>query len=178
MHCIHFMQFMQFIQFIHFVHPFIHHPLLQGRELKHDIATLVYHQSKPNDHPQVAEARSICRGMLQRDPLQRLGYRGAQEIKTHPFFASIDFDALLNKQLEPPFKPVVHGTEDTRNVDKTFTSIPAAVTPTPADGALSKVNEDFKDFTYTATLGDGAESYRVTALAEEEVLEEEMLRSR
>lgn len=113
------------------------------------------------------EARSICRGMLQRDPLQRLGYRGAQEIKSHPFFASIDFDALLQKRIEPPFKPVVTGTEDTRNVDKTFTTIPAAVTPTPADGALSKVNEDFKDFTYTATNVFDGESYRVSCIDDE-----------
>lgn len=27
------------------------------------------------------EAKSICRGMLTREPLQRLGYRGAQEVK-------------------------------------------------------------------------------------------------
>uniref|UniRef100_A0A7S2S4V0 non-specific serine/threonine protein kinase n=1 Tax=Mucochytrium quahogii TaxID=96639 RepID=A0A7S2S4V0_9STRA len=119
-----------------------------------------------------SEARSICRGMLQRDPLQRLGYRGAQEVKSHQFFASIDFDALLAKKIEPPFKPVVAGSEDTRNVDKTFTAIPAAVTPTPADSELSKVNEEFKDFTYTATNVIDGESYRVSNFNEEDFTDE------
>ncbi|CAK9032147.1 Protein kinase 2 (PK2) [Durusdinium trenchii] len=113
------------------------------------------------------EARSICRGMLQRDPLQRLGYRGAQEVKSHPFFAPLDFDALLLKKIDPPFKPVVADSEDTRNVDKSFTSIPAAVTPTPVDGTLSKVTEDFKDFTYTATNVLDGESYRVSCIDDE-----------
>lgn len=76
------------------------------------------------------EARSICRGMfiydrldlilncanfnfnyigmLQRDPLQRLGYYGAQEIKNHPFFASLNWDDVYYKRVNPPFKPVVN----------------------------------------------------------------------
>lgn len=84
--------------------------------------------------------------MLQRDPLQRLGYYGAQEIKNHPFFASLNWDDVYNKRVTPPFKPVVASDDDTRNVDKTFTSIPAAVTPTPNDGGELSAALD-KDFT-------------------------------
>lgn len=121
-----------------------------------------------------AEARSICRGMLQRDPLQRLGYRGAQEIRSHPFFESVDFDRLLNKEIEPPFKPTVANSEDTRNVDKTFTTIPAAVTPTPKDSTLRHVDQqDFSNFTYTATGMDG-ESFRIVSLPEDALKEEVM----
>jgi hypothetical protein len=36
-----------------------------------------------------------------------LGYNGAYEIKDHPFFASVDWPALLNKKIKPPFKPKV-----------------------------------------------------------------------
>jgi hypothetical protein len=100
-----------------------------------------------------AEARSICRGLLIREPTQRLGYRGAHEIKAHPFFAPLDMDAVLAKQVEPPFKPRVTGEDDTGNVDKTFTAIPAAVTPTPADSHLSAAAQEkqFDDFTFVAT---------------------------
>jgi len=108
------------------------------------------------------EARSICRGMLTRDPTQRLGYRGAQEIKSHAFFAPLDLDAVLAMKVEPPFKPTISGAEDTRNVDKSFLAIPAAVTPTPADNALSQVEKEFEDFTYTATNVIDGECYSVS----------------
>lgn len=53
-------------------------------------------------------ARSILTGLLTRDPSRRLGVNGADEIKRHPFFAkNIDFDKLVHKQIQPPFKPSV-----------------------------------------------------------------------
>jgi serum/glucocorticoid-regulated kinase 2 len=55
-----------------------------------------------------SQARSILTGLLTRDPTQRLGVNGAEEIKKHPFFAkNIDFNKLLKKQIQPPFKPSV-----------------------------------------------------------------------
>ena len=54
------------------------------------------------------EARSILTGLLTRDPTQRLGVNGAEEIKSHPFFANhIDFQKLIQKKIQPPFKPSV-----------------------------------------------------------------------
>ena len=44
-----------------------------------------------------------------------------QEIKDHPFFASIDFVKLLNKQIEPPFKPAVCNIDSTVYFDPEFT---------------------------------------------------------
>lgn len=44
-------------------------------------------------------------------PKKRLGYsNGFEDIRKHPFFASIDWFKLQNKQLEPPLKfpPIVH----------------------------------------------------------------------
>ena len=39
----------------------------------------------------------------------RLGSKGAQEVKNHDFFKkyNIDWDKLLKKQIDPPFKPIV-----------------------------------------------------------------------
>lgn len=55
-----------------------------------------------------AEARSILTGLLNRDPLRRLGVKGAEEIKKHPFFHNhIDFKLLASKKIQPPFKPSV-----------------------------------------------------------------------
>jgi serum/glucocorticoid-regulated kinase 2 len=53
------------------------------------------------------DARSILTELLKRDPMQRLGVNGATEIKKHPFFANTDFKKLLQKKIQPPFKPNV-----------------------------------------------------------------------
>ena len=54
------------------------------------------------------EACSILTSLLTRDPSRRLGVRGADEIKRHPFFHNhIDFRLLAAKRLQPPFKPSV-----------------------------------------------------------------------
>jgi serine/threonine protein kinase len=55
-----------------------------------------------------SEARSLLTQLLDRDPARRLGVNGAQEIKSHPFFARhIDWRKLLAKKIQPPFKPAV-----------------------------------------------------------------------
>lgn len=40
--------------------------------------------------------------LLCKDPKQRLGSRGAEDIKAHPFFASVCWAQVLNKELKPP----------------------------------------------------------------------------
>lgn len=55
-----------------------------------------------------SEARSLLTQLLDRDPARRLGVRGAQDIKNHPFFSRhIDFKKLWQKAIPPPFKPAV-----------------------------------------------------------------------
>jgi serine/threonine protein kinase len=77
------------------------------------------------------EARDLIRGLLMRDPTQRLGCRagGVEDIKRHPFFRTIDWEKLERKELEAPFKPTVSSDTDITNFDSTFTNEPAALTP-------------------------------------------------
>ena len=70
-----------------------------------------------------AEAMSILKGLLTRDPTKRLGVNGAQEIKEHPFFKNhIDFKLLAQKRIHPPFKPSVASPVDVSNFDTVFTT--------------------------------------------------------
>lgn len=47
--------------------------------------------------------------LIVKDPANRLGVNGPSEIKSHPFFADIDWIKLISKGYEPIFKPdVVH----------------------------------------------------------------------
>ena len=63
------------------------------------------------------------RQLLNRNPKHRLGaQRDAAELKEHPFFNTIDWDALARKHVTPPFKPIVESDESTSNFDPEFTS--------------------------------------------------------
>jgi serine/threonine protein kinase len=52
-------------------------------------------------------AVNIISGLLQGKPHQRLGVvqGGASKIKSHPFFESIDWTALNNRTMTPPYVP-------------------------------------------------------------------------
>lgn len=43
--------------------------------------------------------------LFERDPSRRLGVVG--DIRAHPFFRTINWSALENREVEPPFKPKV-----------------------------------------------------------------------
>ena len=69
------------------------------------------------------DAKSVMAGLLQRDPARRLGAGGAEEIKRHPFFAKhVDWNRLLAKKIQPPFKPSVASPVDVSNFDTVFTA--------------------------------------------------------
>ena len=60
------------------------------------------------------DARNLLTGLLTRDPAQRLGVNGPEEIKKHPFFSkAIDWKKLYDKKIQPPFKPSVESAIDT-----------------------------------------------------------------
>ncbi|PWZ01406.1 kinase-like protein [Testicularia cyperi] len=68
------------------------------------------------------DGKQFVKGLLNRNPRHRLGaQRDAQDLKEHPFFKDIDFEALAKKQITPPFKPLVESDESTANFDPEFT---------------------------------------------------------
>ncbi|KAK7695957.1 hypothetical protein QCA50_000596 [Cerrena zonata] len=69
------------------------------------------------------DGKQFVKGLLNRNPKHRLGsQRDAAELKEHPFFKMIDWDALARKQVTPPFKPVVESDESVANFDPEFTT--------------------------------------------------------
>ncbi|KAK2943216.1 putative protein kinase [Blattamonas nauphoetae] len=78
----------------------------------------ILHQ-RLNFPPEVtAPARDIITKLLHRNPALRLGSRnGAEEIKSHPFFAPINWDDVYNKKYTPEFIPPSTSPADTSNID-------------------------------------------------------------
>ncbi|XP_023611450.1 protein kinase C delta type isoform X2 [Myotis lucifugus] len=64
------------------------------------------------------ESKDILEKLLERDPAKRLGVTG--NIKTHPFFKTINWTLLEKRQVEPPFKPKVKSPGDYSNFDQDF----------------------------------------------------------
>ena len=73
-----------------------------------------------------AEAADLLRGLLCRDPARRLGCGAgdAAEVKAHPFFGGVDWAALLDGRVPPPWVPPVASFADTQFFDAEFTSLP------------------------------------------------------
>ncbi|TKR93250.1 hypothetical protein L596_007744 [Steinernema carpocapsae] len=97
-----------------------------------------------------AEAQSLLRALFKRNPANRLGNgpNGIEEIKKHPFFASIDWKRLLAREISPPFKPTVSNTDDTFYFDSEFTK----KTPrdSPALPPSATAHDVFRGFSFVA----------------------------
>ncbi|XP_056451699.1 RAC-beta serine/threonine-protein kinase-like isoform X1 [Gadus macrocephalus] len=104
------------------------------------------------------EAKALLAGLLKKDPKQRLGGgpNDAKEVMGHAFFASINWQDVIDKKLTPLFKPQVTSETDTRYFDDEFTA--QTITLTPPDKYNSLDCEDtsnqahFPQFSYSASI--------------------------
>mmetsp|Transcript_12842 Transcript_12842/g.17289 ORF Transcript_12842/g.17289 Transcript_12842/m.17289 type:complete len:91 (-) Transcript_12842:161-433(-) len=65
------------------------------------------------------KAADLLRGLLQRDPNNRLT---GEQVKQHPFFATIEWDELMERRVTPPYVPRLKSETDIRNIDTDFTN--------------------------------------------------------
>ncbi|XP_049451361.1 ribosomal protein S6 kinase alpha-1 isoform X3 [Epinephelus fuscoguttatus] len=98
-----------------------------------------------------AEAQSLLRALFKRNPANRLGSGadGAEEIKRHGFFSTIDWNKLFRREVKPPFKPAVARPDDTFYFDSEFTSRTPKDSPgvPPSAGA----HQLFRGFSFIAS---------------------------
>uniref|UniRef100_A0A8B9QSE8 Protein kinase C n=1 Tax=Anas platyrhynchos TaxID=8839 RepID=A0A8B9QSE8_ANAPL len=64
------------------------------------------------------DAKDILVKLFVREPERRLGSKG--NIRQHAFFREINWEALEERRIEPPFKPRVKSPSDCSNFDKEF----------------------------------------------------------
>ncbi|TPP61034.1 Ribosomal protein S6 kinase [Fasciola gigantica] len=96
------------------------------------------------------EAQSLLRALFKRTPTNRLGYgpNGFEDLKSHPFFASINWDQLLAGKITPPFTPPCSHADEASNFDSQFTSIPPFDSPGAPPSASAHLL--FRGFSYVA----------------------------
>ena len=68
-----------------------------------------------------------------------------EEIKKHPFFASVEWDKLQKREIEAPFTPLISGPRDLKYFDVAFTGKNPDMSMT--DKTMNSQNK-YMDFTY------------------------------
>ncbi|XP_074653790.1 protein kinase C iota type-like [Tubulanus polymorphus] len=101
------------------------------------------------------KAASILKGFLNKNPVERLGCHpqtGFTDIQSHPFFRTIDWELLINKQITPPYRPTVRNDRDLEHFDTQFTNEPVQLTPVDPK-IIGKIDQsEFEGFEYINPL--------------------------
>ena len=90
------------------------------------------------------EAKDLLNKLFIKDPEKRLGSgpNGVNDIKSHIFFSSINWESILEKKIKPPFTPKLKNETDTKYIDPEFTSL----APTDSYHAGESLNEGDNPF--------------------------------
>ncbi|XP_052756636.1 protein kinase C isoform X3 [Galleria mellonella] len=95
------------------------------------------------------DAVSILKGFMTKSPARRLGVAGgAAGIRHHAFFRDVDWDALAQRRLRPPFRPKLMSKREAVNFDAEFTKEEPVLTPVPNDVVRTINQEEFRGFSF------------------------------
>jgi len=94
-------------------------------------------------------AKSLLQALLFADPNRRLGGGpgDGEEVKAHAFWTGLDWAAVLQRRMPPPFKPNVTMDGDVKYFDKEFLDMPVVNSEVGEGG---RDQGKFEGFTYSA----------------------------
>ncbi|XP_071841171.1 protein kinase C iota type-like isoform X2 [Apostichopus japonicus] len=101
------------------------------------------------------KAASVLKGFLNKNPVERLGCHpqtGFADIQGHPFFKTIDWELLEQRQTTSPYKPPLQGERDLEHFDPQFTNEPVQLT-VDDQSLLRQIDQtEFEGFEYINPL--------------------------
>ena len=86
-------------------------------------------ESKSRNYKVSEDAKSLITKLLEKDPGNRLGRKGLDEIKKHPFFSWINFEDLKKKKGKVYFKPTINSETPTNNFDEEYLNMELTESP-------------------------------------------------
>lgn len=99
---------------------FISHPPFTAKNPIDQYQKILLGDIEWSEQDMSPEAKDLLENLLKTKPSERFGNLkdGANDIKHHAWFQSIDFDQVVaNRQLIPPFVPELKSAEDTNCFD-------------------------------------------------------------
>ncbi|XP_053621045.1 ribosomal protein S6 kinase alpha-4-like isoform X2 [Plodia interpunctella] len=95
------------------------------------------------------EVQDFIKKLLVKDPRRRLGGGDddAEELKRHPFFQNLDWEAVARREIPAPFVPQLSHPTDTSNFADEFTRMPPTDSPAQAPKHHDKL---FLGYSYVA----------------------------
>uniref|UniRef100_A0A8B9JNG5 Serum/glucocorticoid regulated kinase family member 3 n=1 Tax=Astyanax mexicanus TaxID=7994 RepID=A0A8B9JNG5_ASTMX len=127
----------------------------------HEMYENILHKELPMRPGASTTAWSILQGLLEKDNTRRLGYRDDfNEVKSHDFFSSINWDDLEQKKIPPPFNPSVDSQYDISNFDPEFTeeTVPNSVCISTehsiVNASVMEADDAFLGFSYAPPSDD------------------------
>ncbi|KAF2357236.1 Protein kinase domain [Trinorchestia longiramus] len=114
-------------------------------------------------HGPSSRARNLLSALLKKKPEDRLGFgpEDGKAVMRHEFFRSVDWEAVEQRKLKPPFVPKVTSDTDTRNIDPSFTREPVRLgsvcPPHQQDKTTAGEHNPFKGFSYARPMSDSSD---------------------
>jgi protein-serine/threonine kinase len=93
--------------------------------------------------------KHLLQSLLMGDPAHRLGAgpTDGEQVKEHAFFSGIDWIAIQQRRVTPPFKPNVGSNGDVKYFEKEFVDLPV-VNSEMQEAPIAKDLNHFEGFTY------------------------------
>ncbi|CAI2163432.1 3495_t:CDS:2 [Funneliformis geosporum] len=100
------------------------------------------------------ESIDILRGLLQRNPMNRLGCGpvGSMEIKTHSYFNFVNWDDVYHKRIRAPYIPTIEHETDLQNFDDTFVSMSPKLSIPNQDTMDDSLQQCFAGYSFSDRL--------------------------
>lgn len=85
--------------------------------------------------------------MLEKNPKDRIGAKSSDEIRGHPWFEKVNWNALTSKSIKAPFVPILTSDVDTSNFDDDFTSC-SVESYSENNGEMVEEGQNFDGFSF------------------------------
>lgn len=97
------------------------------------------------------ETADFIARLLKRDPKKRLGSgpEGAIEVRSDPYFESINWSHIYTKRIKPPYIPNLYSDTDFSHFDSEFLRLTPRLSPVTSDYMLSQsLDQAFEGYSY------------------------------
>lgn len=92
--------------------------------------------------------KDLLSKLMDKKRANRLGHGGAQYVRNHPWFSSVNWEGIIKKTVNAPFVPILKSEEDVNYFENEFTELEALSPPDIIKSSSMDLGKTYKGFTY------------------------------